>query len=133
VVVAALLAVGFLTWAGVTPLLDAWWRRCDRPDLSERLRPYRQRWVTDEAPALAGQFLSYTWPPCDDGANEIRFDTGSFQALQDKATPDVSFFSRSARPSNRDQLHRSTLPRLRSRCSALVNATPPGDPTSRTP
>jgi hypothetical protein len=30
-------------------LLDAWWRRWDRPDLSERLRPHGRRSVADEA------------------------------------------------------------------------------------
>jgi hypothetical protein len=48
-VIAAILTVGFLTWAGATLLLDAWWRRWDRPDLAERLKPYQRGSVADEA------------------------------------------------------------------------------------
>jgi hypothetical protein len=39
VVVAALIAVGVLLWAGATLLLDAWWGR-QRVDLAERLMPF---------------------------------------------------------------------------------------------
>jgi hypothetical protein len=49
VLVAALIVVGVLVWGGSTLLLDAWWRRWDRPDLAERLRPYGHRSVADEA------------------------------------------------------------------------------------
>jgi hypothetical protein len=47
--VAAVIVVGLLTWAGSTLLLDAWWRRRRRPDLAERLRPFRSIVVADEA------------------------------------------------------------------------------------
>jgi hypothetical protein len=49
VVVASLLAVGFLTRAGTTLLLAAWWRPRDLPDLAERPRLFCQRSVPDEA------------------------------------------------------------------------------------
>jgi hypothetical protein len=42
-------AVGVLTWAGSTLLLDAWWRRRQRPDLAERLLPFPCDSVADEA------------------------------------------------------------------------------------
>jgi hypothetical protein len=48
-VVAALLAVSFLTRAGLTLLLGAWWRRWERLDLSDWLRPLGRRSVADEA------------------------------------------------------------------------------------
>jgi hypothetical protein len=41
-----------VVWVGSTLLLDVWWRRRDRPDLSERLRPYGHRSVADEAERL---------------------------------------------------------------------------------
>jgi hypothetical protein len=47
--VAAVIAVGLLTWAGSTLLLDAWWRRQKRPDLAERLRPFQPDSLADEA------------------------------------------------------------------------------------
>jgi hypothetical protein len=31
-----IVAIGLLTWAGATVLLDAWWRRDRGPDLTER-------------------------------------------------------------------------------------------------
>jgi hypothetical protein len=50
VVIAALLNVEFPDLGWLEPGgLDAWWRRRDRPDLCERLRPYCQRSVADEA------------------------------------------------------------------------------------
>jgi hypothetical protein len=33
----------------IDALLDAWWRRWDRPDLAERLMPYQPGSVADEA------------------------------------------------------------------------------------
>jgi hypothetical protein len=45
----AILAVGLLTWAGATLLLDAWCRRWRGPDLADRLRPYQPVSVADEA------------------------------------------------------------------------------------
>jgi hypothetical protein len=47
--VVALVAVGLLTWAGVTLLWDAWLRRDKRPDLTKRLRPLGFDSVADEA------------------------------------------------------------------------------------
>ena len=41
--------VGLLVWAGTTLLLDAWIKRQRRPSLAERLAPYQQRHVSDEA------------------------------------------------------------------------------------
>jgi hypothetical protein len=38
-----------LIWAGVTPLLDAWWRRCDRSDLAGRLPRFQSSSVAGEA------------------------------------------------------------------------------------
>ena len=49
VAVVALVAVGLLTWAGATLLLDAWWRCWQRPDLAEMLRPFRPDSLADEA------------------------------------------------------------------------------------
>jgi hypothetical protein len=46
-VVVALVMVGVLVWGGATLLLDAWWRRWDRPDLADRPMPYPS--VADEA------------------------------------------------------------------------------------
>ena len=40
---------GLLLWAGPALLLDAWIRRQRRPTLAERLAPYQQRHVSDEA------------------------------------------------------------------------------------
>jgi hypothetical protein len=45
----ATVAVGLLTWAGATLLIDARWRRCRRPDLADRLLPYQPVSVADEA------------------------------------------------------------------------------------
>ena len=55
VVVLASIAVGLLTWAGVAVLWDAWSRREQRPDLTERLWSFRfdtvaveaQRWLDE--------------------------------------------------------------------------------------
>jgi hypothetical protein len=44
----ALLA-GVMVWIGTTLILDAWWRRKRRPDLAERLRPFRPASLADEA------------------------------------------------------------------------------------
>ena len=41
--------VGLLVWAGTTLLLDAWMKRQRSPSLAERLAPYQQRHVSDEA------------------------------------------------------------------------------------
>ena len=38
-----------LMWAGTTLLLDAWMKRQRSPSLAERLAPYQQRHVSDEA------------------------------------------------------------------------------------
>ena len=48
-VIGALIAAGLLTWAGSTLLLDAAWRRWERPDLVERLLPFRPGSIADEA------------------------------------------------------------------------------------
>jgi hypothetical protein len=45
----ALVAAWALFWTGATLLLDAWWRRWDRPDLAEPLRTCSHRSVADEA------------------------------------------------------------------------------------
>jgi hypothetical protein len=47
--IVALIAVGLLTWTGVALMWDAWLRRERRPDLVERLRPFRFDSVADEA------------------------------------------------------------------------------------
>jgi hypothetical protein len=41
--------VVILGWAGATLMLDAWIRRQRRPDLAERLLPYRPRSLGDDA------------------------------------------------------------------------------------
>jgi hypothetical protein len=45
----AFIEVGLLVWGGSTLLVDAWWRRWDRPDLAERLLPFQPGSVVDEA------------------------------------------------------------------------------------
>jgi hypothetical protein len=47
--VVVLVVAGILIWAGATLLLDAWWRREHRPDLAERLWPFRSRSLAEEA------------------------------------------------------------------------------------
>ena len=45
-----LLAVVFaLIWAGSGLVLDSWLRRERPPDLAERLAPFQQPWIADEA------------------------------------------------------------------------------------
>jgi hypothetical protein len=48
VVTVAVIAVGLLTWVGVTLLIDGWLRRDRRPDLAERLRPFLFEMLADE-------------------------------------------------------------------------------------
>jgi hypothetical protein len=48
-VIAVAWTAAFLAGVGATLLLDAWWRRSDRPDLAERLLPYQPESVSDEA------------------------------------------------------------------------------------
>jgi hypothetical protein len=47
--VVVLIVAGVLGWAAATLLLDAWWRRSQRPDLAERLRPFQVDSVADQA------------------------------------------------------------------------------------
>jgi hypothetical protein len=47
-VILLILVVGLLMWTGTTLLLDAWWR-WKRPDLADRLRPFRPTTIADEA------------------------------------------------------------------------------------
>ena len=44
-----ILVVGVLIWAGARLLLNAWWGRWKRADLSDRLPPNRQISIADEA------------------------------------------------------------------------------------
>jgi hypothetical protein len=53
-VVALLLVVGMLVWAGATLLIDAWLGRDPRIDLAQRLDPH-QTTVGDEAEAWLGR------------------------------------------------------------------------------
>jgi hypothetical protein len=48
-VVGFAILVFFLVWVGTTLLIDAWLRRPRRPDLAERLRPFRPSSLADEA------------------------------------------------------------------------------------
>jgi hypothetical protein len=48
-VLVVLIVGGLLFWAGARLLLDAWWRRWDRPDLAEPLRPHQPMSLADEA------------------------------------------------------------------------------------
>ena len=49
------IAAGLPTWAGSTLLLDAAWRRWERPDLVERLLPFRPGSIADAAAALGSK------------------------------------------------------------------------------
>jgi hypothetical protein len=44
-----ILVVGVLIWAGARLLLNAWWDRWKRADLTDRLPPNRQISIADEA------------------------------------------------------------------------------------
>jgi hypothetical protein len=44
-----LVVVGLLAWAGATLLIDGWLRRPRRLSLYERLAPFQQPYVADEA------------------------------------------------------------------------------------